>query len=207
MSAVRCLVQSLNEEPIVHKCQDVLVVLFSILSVVLFLRILFLYFFQRNVSLRIQTLSRCMITYMSFNVVGMSVMLPCSVAQSDTVVKITSVLELCLEFLPNLLIFIKSHFHLGFCILYVDRLPEITQCLNSAICGLIYNKVLSVKKDKVTPLTTSTTGNANNLSLAVPQATLNVANKSVNVTHVTHVTSINRDFCNSHMNNTVLEAK
>ncbi|KAI1710413.1 hypothetical protein DdX_10773 [Ditylenchus destructor] len=85
---------------------------------------------------------------------------------------------------------------LEFCILYVDTLSEITQCLNSAICGLVYNKVLSARKDKVTTLTSSTTGNANNLSL--PQATLHVANKSANVTHVT---SISHDFCNSHVNN------
>ncbi|KAI1710414.1 hypothetical protein DdX_10774 [Ditylenchus destructor] len=114
---------------------------------------------------------RCMITYMSFTAVGMLF----SVCRGLSF--------LALGMADGGMI----DFRLGFCIPYVDTLPEITQCLNSAICGLIYNKVLSARKDKVTTLTSSTTGNANNLSLAVPQATLNVANKSANVTHVTAI--------------------
>ncbi|KAI1710672.1 hypothetical protein Ddc_13321 [Ditylenchus destructor] len=96
---------------------------------------------------------------------------------SDAIVRTTTIMELCLEFFPNLLVFIIGQFPLGATFMYTSALPLVTQCLNVMICGIIYNvrfsarkgtKVVTVNKKETNVINTQTTTNNHNLSLAQP---------------------------------------
>ncbi|KAI1710674.1 hypothetical protein Ddc_13323 [Ditylenchus destructor] len=88
---------------------------------------------------------------------------------SDAIVITTIVMEVCLEFFPNLLVFIIGKFPLGAIFLYTSAFPLTTQCLNVMICGIIYNVRFSAKKGtKVITVNTQSTTNVHNLSLAHP---------------------------------------
>ncbi|KAI1699756.1 hypothetical protein DdX_17140 [Ditylenchus destructor] len=66
---------------------------------------------------------------------------------NDSIVRKTALFELCLEFLPNLISFLvyKDLFELGNLAPYT-ALQIASQCLNSAICGIIYYKSLCGKQ-------------------------------------------------------------
>ncbi|KAI1694460.1 hypothetical protein DdX_20104 [Ditylenchus destructor] len=111
---------------------------------------------------------------------------------SDVIVITTIVLELCLEFFPNLLVFVIGKFPLGALFLYTSLFPLATQCLNITICGIIYNVRFSAKKGtKVVPVSTQSTTNVHNLSLAQPisivphKTPFNTKKSTINANNIT----------------------
>ncbi|KAI1696670.1 hypothetical protein DdX_18914 [Ditylenchus destructor] len=71
------------------------------------------------------------------------------------IAKNTSLMELCLEFLPNLLLFLVLRLELTNANMYTSSLPTVGQCLNAVTCGILCNIRYSAKKNKVTPVTVS----------------------------------------------------
>lgn len=61
---------------IVSKSQDVIVIVSSILAIGLFSHTLYVYLVRGGAGLRIRSLSKCMVSYMAFNTVGLAVAIP-----------------------------------------------------------------------------------------------------------------------------------
>ncbi|KAI1706820.1 hypothetical protein DdX_12814 [Ditylenchus destructor] len=80
---------------------------------------------------------------------------------NDSIVRITSIMEFCLEFLPNLIHFIQTQ--LGYVYYAISALHIVTQCLNAAICAIVYSRVLTAKQKiestAVSVLASTSTGN------------------------------------------------
>ncbi|KAI1705642.1 hypothetical protein Ddc_15640 [Ditylenchus destructor] len=65
----------------------------------------------------------------------------------DYIVRNTIIMEVCLEFVPNLVVFLVNQFELEFLYSYTTSLPIATQSLNSAIVALMYTIKLA-KEEK-----------------------------------------------------------
>ncbi|KAI1694671.1 hypothetical protein DdX_19990 [Ditylenchus destructor] len=87
------------------------------------------------------------------------------------VVRNITAMELCFDCLPNLIAFIIYQLDLE-AYAYFEDLPITAQCLNGAICAVIYTKFLSTKRNsRIIPMNT-VSGRMNNLFLVQPNLSL-----------------------------------
>ncbi|KAI1704903.1 hypothetical protein DdX_13986 [Ditylenchus destructor] len=86
-------------------------------------------------------------------------------AINDAVVKTTIALEVCFEFLPNIVSFVLGKIDVSKEInsyIRYTSLPVLTQCINVAICGVVYNRSLIVKENnkKHMPMSNTVSNNS-----------------------------------------------
>ncbi|KAI1704776.1 hypothetical protein DdX_13996 [Ditylenchus destructor] len=88
---------------------------------------------------------------------------------SDTVVRNTTILDVCLEFIPSIPVYIMDQLDIRTRIvefIWYPSLPFLTQCLNVAICGIIYNKTLVRQSKKIAVASVTTTNNSSSLTVS-----------------------------------------
>ncbi|KAI1700707.1 hypothetical protein Ddc_17976 [Ditylenchus destructor] len=93
---------------------------------------------------------------------------------NDAVVRNTTILDVCLEFIPSIPVYIMDQLEIRTQVvefIWYPSLPFLTQCLNVAICGFIYNKTLVRQTKKITVASVTTTVTNNNSSLTVSRKT------------------------------------
>ncbi|KAI1707283.1 hypothetical protein Ddc_14889 [Ditylenchus destructor] len=80
-------------------------------------------------------------------------------AINDAIVKTTIISEVCFEFLPNVVSFVLQVYGIREIFLYMRYTspPLLTQCINVAICGIIYNRSLIVNKNNKKDMPVSNT--------------------------------------------------